>query len=132
MLYIFSKLFWAVAQPSTLLLLVCIAGAVISLWRSRSVWGRGLLISGVVGLSTCALLPVGNWLMRPLEDRFPPQRQLPAHVDGIVVLGGAINLKESADRGTPALNERAERMTAFMALARLYPHARLVFTGGQS
>ncbi len=68
--------------------------------------------------------------MGPLEDRFPPLRQMPARVDGIVVLGGAIDLKESADRGMPALNERAERMTAFVALARLYPHARLVFTGG--
>jgi uncharacterized SAM-binding protein YcdF (DUF218 family) len=68
--------------------------------------------------------------MRPLEDRFPRLRWMPAHVDGIIVLGGAIDLRESVDHGMPELNQRAERMTAFVALARLYPHARLVFTGG--
>jgi uncharacterized SAM-binding protein YcdF (DUF218 family) len=130
MLYLLSKTIWAVAEPSTLLLLVCIAGSLISLLQSRSRWGRTILIFGVVGLSACALLPIGAWLMRPLEDRFPQLREMPAHIDGIIVLGGAIDLKESVDRGMPALNLRAERMTAFVALARLYPHARLVFAGG--
>lgn len=92
--------------------------------------GRALLIGGVAGYAICAIAPVGDWLMRPLEDRFPPLRQMPARVDGIVILGGAIDLEESAPHAMPALNERAGRLTAFVALARLYPHARLVFTGG--
>jgi uncharacterized SAM-binding protein YcdF (DUF218 family) len=48
------------------------------------------------------------------------------------VLGGAIDLDESADRATLALNVRAERMIDFVALARRYPHAQLVFSGGDS
>ena len=36
----------------------------------------------------------------------------------------------TADRGIPALNDLAERMTTAVALARRYPTARLVFTGG--
>ncbi len=130
MAYAFSKIVWAIAQPSTALLFLCIAGALICLWRPLSGWGRGLLTAGVFGLAACAFLPVGTWLLRPLEDRFPPPNPMPAHVDGIIVLGGAIDRAESAARGRPALNGHAERMTAFAALARLYPDARLAFTGG--
>lgn len=68
--------------------------------------------------------------MQPLEDHFPPPSPMPTHVDGIIVLGGAIDRAESAARGRPALNGHAERMTAFVSLARRYPQARLLFTGG--
>ncbi len=128
--YAFSKIFWAIAQPSTALLLLCIAGALICLWRPLSVLGRCLLAAGVFGLAACALLPVGTWFMRPLEDRFPPPKPMPAHVDGIIGLGGAMDRAESATQVVPALNGHAERMTAFVALARRYPQARLLFTGG--
>jgi uncharacterized SAM-binding protein YcdF (DUF218 family) len=129
-LYAISRIVWTIVQPSSLLLLLCIAGTSLSLWRPRSNWGRRLLIGGVGSFAVCAFLPVGAWLLRPLEDRFPPLRQIPANVDGIIVLGGAISLGESTAHEIPALNERAERMTAFVALARRYPRARLVFTGG--
>jgi uncharacterized SAM-binding protein YcdF (DUF218 family) len=46
--------------------------------------------------------------------------------------GGAILPALSADRGSLALNGRAERLVAFAALARRYPDARLVFTGGSA
>jgi uncharacterized SAM-binding protein YcdF (DUF218 family) len=66
----------------------------------------------------------------PLEQWYPQVHEAPARVDGIVVLGGAVQTLIAADRGTPGLNGEAERMTAFAALARRYPDARLVFTGG--
>lgn len=53
------------------------------------------------------------------------------HVDGVIVLGGAVDQNLTEARGIPALNGAAERMTEFVALARRYPEARLVFTGGQ-
>jgi uncharacterized SAM-binding protein YcdF (DUF218 family) len=54
----------------------------------------------------------------------------PARVDGIIVLGGAIEPGLSADRKAISLNGNAERLVAFAALARRYPEAKLVFTGG--
>lgn len=130
MTYAISKILGPFTEPSVLLLLVCVVGAMFFLVRPNSKWGRALLIGGVMALALCAMLPVSNWLMQPLEERFPPLHQIPRTVDGIIVLGGAIDLKESAERAAPELNERAGRMTAFVALARLYPQARLVFTGG--
>jgi uncharacterized SAM-binding protein YcdF (DUF218 family) len=128
--YIVSKCLGVVAQPSTLLLLFCLAGISVLQWRAHSSWGWRLLLIGVGGLAACAIFPVGTWLMRPLEDRFSQPHPMPERVDGIVLLGGAIDLRVSADRGMLTLNARAERMTDFVALARRYPHAQLVFSGG--
>lgn len=60
-----------------------------------------------------ATLPLENWLIRPLEDRFPQVSQLPDQISGIIALGG----------GT-------ERLFELIALARRHPEARLVFSGG--
>ena len=50
--------------------------------------------------------------------------------DGIIVLGGAIMPEVSAAHGSTELTEAAERLTAAVQLARLYPQARIVFSGG--
>lgn len=130
MVYILVKFLEMFTQPSNVLLGFAMLGVALLRWRRASAWPVTFLLMGVGGLAVCAILPVGTWLMRPLEDRFPQLQPMPAHVNGIVLLGGAINLAESADRHMPALNIRAERMTAFAALARTYPHARLLFSGG--
>ena len=52
--------------------------------------------------------------------------------DGIVILGGAITEDVSAARGAVALNEAAERLTVGAELARRYPDARIVFSGGNN
>jgi uncharacterized SAM-binding protein YcdF (DUF218 family) len=79
-----------------------------------------------------AILPVPDWTLGPLENRFPPPRALPAHIDGIIALGGAIDAELTAKHGMPSLNEHAERMTSFVALARRYPEAKLVFSAGSA
>jgi uncharacterized SAM-binding protein YcdF (DUF218 family) len=57
---------------------------------------------------------------------------LPDKIDGIIVLGGAINQTITQARHQPSFNGSAERMTEFVALARLHPEARLVFSGGSA
>ena len=79
-----------------------------------------------------AVLPLGPWLILPLENRFPTVARLPDRVDGIVALGGAVSQLLTEAHGQPALNGAAERMTEFVALARLHPEAKLVFTGGSA
>jgi uncharacterized SAM-binding protein YcdF (DUF218 family) len=83
-----------------------------------------LLVVGAIGL-----LPLHDWMMRPLEEYFPVP-DLPAQVDGIIVLGGAERPDIMAARGWPELNANADRLIGFVALARQYPTAKLVFTGG--
>jgi hypothetical protein len=109
-LYVTSKAFWLVAQPAHLLILLITLAVVFSFTRWRRL---GVALAAFVALLVLIItvLPVGSWLLSPLENRFPPLRQMPAHVDGIIMLGG---------------NESI----AFTDLARRYPKAKLVFTGG--
>lgn len=129
-MFVMSKVIWTLTQPGTLLLALCAIGLLLTLRRRASRWGRWLLIAGIGGFAAIAVLPLGTWLMRPLENRFPPPYPMPAEADGVIVLGGAINIDISVDRDTPVLKDGAARMTSFVALARRYPKAKLVFTGG--
>src|ERR1700733_4786893 len=107
MSFALSKIFETVSQPSIVLLFLCLGGLSLTVWRDHSPWGPRLLFLGIGGFTACAILPVGLWFMLPLEDRFPPPRPIPAHIDGVIVLGGAIAVEESAERGMPALNAHA-------------------------
>lgn len=120
----------ALLLPSTLLAACCTLGMVLALGRPRlRRIGSVLLGSGALGLAVVFLLPVDVWLLRPLENRFAAA-QAPGHVDGVVVLGGAVSVPLSADRALPTLNRDADRLVAFATLAHRYPDARLVFAGG--
>ncbi len=125
-----SKLFWLAVNPGNLLLILLCAGVLLMGTRTWQRLGRRLVgVAAAAGLAV-TVLPLGTWLALPLENRFPAPARLPERVDGIVVLGGAVDQLLTAARGQPALRADAERMTAFVALARRYPAARLVFTGG--
>ncbi len=125
-MFVLGKILTMLMLPSALMVECVLVGLLLN--RRRI--GRVLLIAGVGALTMCLLLPVDRWIINPLEDRFPAVTSFPGAVDGIVVLGGAIDDLTSRDRGTPILNGAANRMTSFVALARHYPKARLVFSGG--
>jgi uncharacterized SAM-binding protein YcdF (DUF218 family) len=132
MAFIASKVLWILTQPGNFLVLLLIAGVALQQWAGRSslqCLGRRLTLLVAAAFLALAVLPLGNWLILPLESRFPA-REPPPHVDGIVMLGGAVMPWLSSPHGQPALNDAAERVTAFMELARRYPDARMVFTGG--
>ena len=126
--FVVSKLLWWPLRPGTAAILLALLGLGL-LWRGRR-WGRWPALAGIGFLGLLALLPLDQPVLRPLEDRFPRPAAEPAHIDGIVVLGGAVEQKLTETRGLPALNGAAERMTEPVALLRRHPEARLVFTGG--
>lgn len=124
------KLVLDLLVPSTFAVLIAVAGGVLLLLGRRGCrLGTVLLGAGVAVLALALLLPLDVWLLGPLEDRFPPSSP-PAHVDGVVVLGGGLTAALSADRRMPTLNRDADRLVAFAELARRYPGAKLVFAGG--
>jgi uncharacterized SAM-binding protein YcdF (DUF218 family) len=129
MFFYLSKILGFFAIPSNLVIVLGICGALLLRTRfARAGWRLAigsLIVLGIIGLS-----PVGNALIIPLEQRFPPWNDARGAPDGIVVLGGAISPDVSAARQQPALTEAAERMTAAVELARRYPNARILFSGG--
>jgi uncharacterized SAM-binding protein YcdF (DUF218 family) len=128
-LWVASKLFWLFLRPNTLALILACVGLYVG-WRGRR-WGRWPMLAGLGYYAVVLLTPLSQWLLLPLEDRFPRPAAAPAQVAGIIVLGGAVDQNLTEARGIPALNGAAERMTEPLVLARRYPGARIVFTGGQ-
>ena len=131
MFYYASKVLWIAAQPSNLLAAATAAG-VLALLLGRRKCALWLLCPASAALLVISFLPVGQWLLLPLEDRFPAVDEPPAEVDGIVVLGGAVDLDISGRRGVATFRDPAERLIALLELARRYPDARVVFSGGRS
>jgi uncharacterized SAM-binding protein YcdF (DUF218 family) len=131
MFFILSKILGFFALPSNLVITAGLVGLLLlaTRWRRFGLWlaMASLLLCAVMGVS-----PLGNALILTLEQRFPPWDAARGAPDGIVVLGGAITPDVSAARGAPALNEAAERVTAAAELARRYPNARLIFSGGSN
>ena len=127
-LFVLSKLLWLVLRPGSLAVLAILVG-VLALARGRR-WGRWPAGLGLGLLLALLVLPVQVLLEAPLENRFPRPTPVPETVTGIVILGGAVETKLTEARGIPALNGAAERMTEAVALARRFPAARIVFTGG--
>ncbi len=128
-MFLLGKLLWILLRPSSLLLVLGLAGFACVIGRRR----RGALIFlgvSLGGMTLVTILPVGLLLLAPLEDRFPRIATPPPDVAGIIVLGGAVDTELTAAHGMPALNDAAERMTTLVALARRYPKAQLAFTGG--
>lgn len=128
MLYDFSKLFEYVADPGNLLVFLLTAGALLLAFGRRR--GGGWLVGLVtVAMLVLTIFPLGQWVIAPLEDRFPPVA-LPQRIDGIVLLGGAVQIAVSVAHDQPALNEMATRITETLALSRRYPDVPVVISGG--
>jgi uncharacterized SAM-binding protein YcdF (DUF218 family) len=129
MFYYASKGLWVLAQPSNLIVCAIAAGA-LALALGRRKVARWLLYPGAAALLVISVLPLGEWLLLPLENRFPAPAEPPRDIDGIVVLGGGVDLAVTARRGLVTFQDTSERFTSLIELALRYPDARLVFSGG--
>jgi uncharacterized SAM-binding protein YcdF (DUF218 family) len=111
MIYYVSKVFWLLAAPTNVLVLI---GAIAALWAvlARSKCAAWLAAATACGLVIGAFTPIGLALTVPLENRFPfspPDPQAPP--DGIIILGGSVMIE------TPSI------------LSHAYPKTRLAFIG---
>lgn len=131
MFFYMSKIIGFFLLPSNLLCCLLVLG--LALQKTRFVrTGRTILTGAIIALVILAFSPLGNMFLLPLEERFSqPSIDTPLKAPyGIIVLGGSIDTLVSKARGTLALNESAERLFEAVKLARRYPEARLLFSGG--
>lgn len=131
MFFVASKLFWALVEPFNLLLILGLVGIGLSFTRCRRL-GQGLCVAVLLMLAIVSFSPLGVVLLRPIEDRFPlPGPELDS-LAGIVVLGGSLDEDLSQARHEPILTALGGRLIAGVVLARRFPKARLIFTGGSA
>lgn len=119
---------WAIFLPSNTLI-ACLLLSAVLFWIGAINWARVLFTASAAAILAITFLPITPLLNAPLETRFKTP-ELPENINGIVVLGGAVNPPLTELWGQPSLSHGAERMTESVALARHYPEAKLLFTGG--
>jgi len=127
MFFVLSKLLGVFAFPSNVAILIGILGLLLLPTRLARV-GRWLAFVSLLMLSILGLSPLGNMLIIPLENRFPPWDAARGAPDGIIILGGVIDASRPGNQ--IMLNESAERLTVVPDLARRYPNALILFSGG--
>ena|SRR5437763_530027 len=129
MFFLAAKILGFFALPSNILIALGLIGAALMATRFARA-GRRFAVTALILLAIGGLSPLGNALILPLEERFPAWDGSRGAPTGIISLGGALDTVVSEPRGEVALNEAAERMTAIAELARRFPDARIVFSGG--
>jgi len=115
--------------PSNFLIGIGLLGAILLLTRFDRL-GRRLMATSLVLLAICAFSPLANFVLYPLEQRFPKWDSSRGDPDGIIVLGGPLDADLSAAHGVPVISGAADRIVGGATLAHRYPSARLVYTGG--
>ena len=128
MFFYLSKVFWFFIQPLNLTIFLLLAGLIAGLiGRRRLAFTGSVLAFLILALSTWTSL--GAMMLNPLEERFP-RPPLPQKVDGIIVLGGGFEGAINLARGGYELSSSGDRMVETAILARRFPQAKVVVSGG--
>lgn len=129
-MFLVSKLVDFLLLPSNFIGFLAALGLLGLLLRRRRL-GGALLVFASLLLIVAGWSPLGPAALMVLENRFP-QPTLSGPIDGIIMLGGAVDTHITAGRGQPTLNEAGERVTAMGELSRRFPQARILLSGGAS
>ncbi len=131
MFFALSKTLGIMLLPSNFLIGLSLLGAVLLFTRFASL-GRKLVVASAVLLAICGFLPLGNFLLYQLEQRFPPWDDTRGAPDGIIVLGGSVDPELSEAHKITVFRGSVDRIVAAAALAHRYPKARILFSGGSA
>lgn len=129
MFYYLSKIFWLFVQPINLIGILLVA----SLATQVLGWRRLALFSAATALAVLVLAAwttLGALMLHPLENRFARPDPAPGQVAGIIVLGGGFQGTVNLARGGYELNDAGDRMVEAAVLARRYPEAKVIVSGG--
>lgn len=124
-----SKIAWAFLSPGNLIIFALAFGALLLAFNKVGAAKIILIPSALVSFIVMAY-PVSDYLMQPLEKRFTVSANMPAQIDGIIVLGGGEDLKRSLSWQVAELGIAGDRYIGAADLANLYPTAPVIFTGG--
>jgi uncharacterized SAM-binding protein YcdF (DUF218 family) len=127
-MFVAGKLLWIIVQPLTLALIVKVLAFLALVLGRRKLAGFLSLLAGTI-LFVALFTTTGAWSLQKLEARYP-RRDLPPNVTCMIVLGGAFDLEVTAGRGGMEMNQAADRFIEAARLARLYPAAKILVSGG--
>lgn len=128
-MFVVSKLFWIAVQPLSLAFIVGLMATLLLAFNYRRV---ALLCSSLslTILFVTLYTTTGSVLLQSLETRFSRPSGDPAAVSCMIVLGGAFETEVTTARGGIELNQSADRFVEALRLAKAYPEARILVSGG--
>jgi hypothetical protein len=119
-----------VIDPSYVLVALIAASAALCLAR-RPRTAASLSVAALALVAVVSIKPLPHvFLLGPLEARFPVWRDDSKDVSGIVILGGGLNVELARWRPGSGLASPSGRLTEAVFLARRFPHAKLLYSGG--
>jgi uncharacterized SAM-binding protein YcdF (DUF218 family) len=127
-MFMTGKLLWIVVQPLTLALIAKVLAFLALVVGRRKLAGVLSLLAGTI-LFVTLFTTTGAWSLQKLEARYPRSAP-PENVSCMIVLGGAFDLEVTAGRGGMEMNQAADRYIEAVRLARLYPQAKILVSGG--
>lgn len=134
--FILSKVGWFLVTPSNLILLALLIGVVLVFWDRTREWGQKIAAVGAIAGLLVVLLPLGDWLVLSLERRFPPYQPCAEGtgkpIAGIILLGGAISSQEIGGTIREDVGGAVDRIRTTALLAKKYPKAPVLVSGGQA
>ncbi|WP_417782320.1 YdcF family protein [Terasakiella pusilla] len=129
MFFYLSKILWWFVAPGNILFVLLLA-ATAALFLKQLKAAKVLCASAVLFYVVVGALPTGVYLKSLLENRFPVPQEMPQNISGIIVLGGAVDVYMTAQRGMLTVNGNAERILSLYDLGKKYQNVPLIFTGG--
>jgi uncharacterized SAM-binding protein YcdF (DUF218 family) len=127
--FVVSKLLAFFEEPSNVIILAGIVGLILTRTRYAR-WGWRLAAVSLALIALIGFLPIGRALTVALENRFPRWDEAGPPPAGIIVLGGAVSAYRLATRGEVGLTDAAERILVVPELARKFPDAKIIYSGG--
>ncbi|MFM2281095.1 MAG: hypothetical protein RLZZ444_3326 [Pseudomonadota bacterium] len=127
-MFVIGKIGWLLVQPLSLTFFM-ILGALLLVLLRRVRLAVFILFMAVLLLFGTLFTSVGAWGLQILEARYK-RPELATNVQCMVVLGGAFDLEVTAGRGGFEVNQSADRFIETARLARRYPEARILVSGG--
>ena len=127
-LFFASKIGWLFVQPLSLAFLLLLASIIAGFMGLRRLQLTGAALSALL-LFVALFTTTGGLLLQQLEDRIPPA-VVSTPPACLLVHGGGFEGAVTKVRGGVELNQAGERYLEMLRLARLYPDARIIVSGG--
>lgn len=125
-LFILSKIGWFLFVPSHFFVFLLLLSFLVVLpWWLRAVL-RGL---SALFFVLMLFVPLGYWALVPLEQCYVESTP-PMQLDGVLVLGGALDEAVTQGRQFPVLNANSDRVVALLKVLQQNKTLPVVYAGG--
>jgi uncharacterized SAM-binding protein YcdF (DUF218 family) len=128
--FLASTAIWLLIRPETLLVLL-FALPLIFLWHGRTIAAFRILATALGLTLLIGVFPLGNLVLNPLERAYLTDPVITQPV-GIVVLGGAEDVAPKYAGEMAQVNDAGDRLIAAVQLARRFPEAVVLYSGGKA